>query len=571
MYARFFRWASDRLSDYGIVAFVTNRSFIDGGTFDGFRRTLSEEFSEVYIIDLGGDVRANPKLSGTKNNVFGIQTGVAITLLVRREKVKGAPARIYYSRRPEFDTAEEKLAYLANNKAEQIAYERIEPMETAKWLNQPDTNDGWAGYPAIVDRDLKGKSSAANARGIFGVYSLGVNSGRDEWAIGFSPLEIVARLTFFASVYNDIVARVPNYHTPAQLDALADPAIKWTRELKRLLGKRRAISVDPAKVVGIAYRPFVASQYFYDRDFSKYVFRIPDFQPTGIEPNAFVMFPAAGATPRVPFSVSGSSRLPDLNYYSPDPAHAVARYRYAGDGSRIDNITDWGLKQFQKAYGINGVLDPARLEVGEEADGADVVATPTLNPSPQGGGRQKRQLTKDDIFHYVYAVLHDPVYREKYALNLKREFPRIPFYRDFWTWVGWGGRLMALHIGYETVEPWDLTRIDTPDEKARAAGIAPKAMLKADKDSGNIRLDSETQLTGVPPEVWTYKLGNRSGVEWVLDQYKEKTPKDPTIREKFNTYRFADYKEKVIDLIGRVARVSVETVAITEAMKATKR
>jgi predicted helicase len=163
-------------------------------------------------------------------------------------------------------------------------------------------------------------------------------------------------------------------------------------------------------------------------------------------------------------------------------------------------------------------------------------------------------------------VLHDPAYRETYALNLKREFPRIPFYPDFWKWAEWGERLMALHIGYETVEPWPLTRLDTPDEKARAAGVAPKALLKADRDNGIIRLDSETQLSGIPSQAWDYRLGNRSGLDWILDQYREKTPKDPTIREKFNTYRFADYKEKVIDLICRVTRVSVETVAITEAM-----
>ena len=168
-------------------------------------------------------------------------------------------------------------------------------------------------------------------------------------------------------------------------------------------------------------------------------------------------------------------------------------------------------------------------------------------------------------------MLHDPLYREKYALNLKREFPRIPFYPDFWKWAAWGEQLMALHIGYETVEPWRLQRLDAVDERAKAAGVPPKTMLKADKEHGNIRLDSETQLTGVPPEVWDYKLGNRSGVEWILDQYKEKTPKDPTIREKFNTYRFSDYKDKVIDLICRVTRVSVETAAITEAMKSAKR
>lgn len=200
-------------------------------------------------------------------------------------------------------------------------------------------------------------------------------------------------------------------------------------------------------------------------------------------------------------------------------------------------------------------------------------------PSPTRGEigqpRKARQLGKDDIFHYVYAVLHDPVYREKYALNLKREFPRIPFYPDFWRWADWGERLMALHIGYETVEPWPLVRTDTPDEKARAAGVSPKVLLKADRgdgpNGGAIRLDTETTLSGIPKEAWDYRLGNRSGLDWILDQYREKTPKDPTIREKFNTYRFADYKEKVVDLIARVARVSVETVKITEAMKEARR
>ena len=126
---------------------------------------------------------------------------------------------------------------------------------------------------------------------------------------------------------------------------------------------------------------------------------------------------------------------------------------------------------------------------------------------------------------------------------------------------------MALHIGYESVEPFALTRIDVPDAKARAAGLQPKAMLRADPVAGSIALDSETTLRGIPPAAWTYKLGNRSAIDWVLDQYKEKKPKDPTIREKFDTYRFADYKEKVIDLLARVTMVSVETVKIVGAMK----
>ena len=130
---------------------------------------------------------------------------------------------------------------------------------------------------------------------------------------------------------------------------------------------------------------------------------------------------------------------------------------------------------------------------------------------------------------------------------------------------------MDLHIGYETVEPFPLRRADVPDERAKSAGQAPKAMLKADKDAGSITLDSETVLSGIPSEAWDYQLGNRSALEWILDQYKEKKPQDPTIRAKFDTYRFADYKEKVIDLLTRVTAVSVTTVEITRAMRSAER
>ena len=211
----------------------------------------------------------------------------------------------------------------------------------------------------------------------------------------------------------------------------------------------------------------------------------------------------------------------------------VARYRYATTGERIDNITDWALNKFVKHYGKKGV-------------------------------------TKDAIFAYVYGVLHDPVYRETYALNLKREFPRIPFYPDFAQWVAWGEALMAMHIGYEAVEPWSVQRTDTPNAK-RAAGTHPKPAVKSLPETGVVRIDEDTQIGGIPAEAWQYRLGNRSAIDWVLDQHKEKTPRDPTIREKFNTYRFADYKESMIDLLAKVVRVSVDTVAITEAMKALDR
>lgn len=176
---------------------------------------------------------------------------------------------------------------------------------------------------------------------------------------------------------------------------------------------------------------------------------------------------------------------------------------------------------------------------------------------------------KDAIFAYCYAVLHDPVYRETYALNLKREFPRIPFYPDFAQWAAWGEALMAMHIGYEAVEPWPVERVETPGK--RAEGTQPKPVLKSQPENGCVVVDADTQITGIPAQAWAYRLGNRSAIDWVLDQHKEKKPKDPTIAAKFNTYRFADYKERMIDLLARVVRVSVDTVAITEAMKALDR
>jgi predicted helicase len=164
-----------------------------------------------------------------------------------------------------------------------------------------------------------------------------------------------------------------------------------------------------------------------------------------------------------PWLASVVSRLPDLHYVGAAAGSVCLPRKTFEDGGEIDNITDWALQEFLGHY-------------------------------ESASGKPKRPITKDAIFRYVYGVLHDPLYREKYALNLKRDFPRIPFYADFWRWADWGKTLMSLHIGYERVEPWSLRRLDTLDERSRKAGLAPKAVLKADKDIGVIQLDSETQL-----------------------------------------------------------------------------
>jgi predicted helicase len=183
--------------------------------------------------------------------------------------------------------------------------------------------------------------------------------------------------------------------------------------------------------------------------------------------------------------------------------------------------------------------------------------------------RHFREYYKDDridgeaIFHYVYAIFHSREYQKDYVVNLKRELPRIPLVDDFWQWAKWGEELMNLHLDYANAKPYMLTRKEKDIEKNRQN----VTRLKADKKLGRIVLDDKTVLQDIPKEAWEYKLGNRSALEWILDQYKEKTPKDPTIKKDFNSYQFEDYKDHVIDLIQRLVTVSVESLRIIGEME----
>jgi predicted helicase len=523
MYARFFRWASDRLAADGILAFITNRSFIDSRTFDGFRKTVAQEFSDAYIVDLGGDVRANPKLSGTKHNVFGIQTGVAISFFVKRHGAAGKKgARVFYARRPEMETTEEKLAFLGNAKLSALAFDEMQPDAKGNWLNL--TSNDFDDLMPIIDKAVKASTKVARDKAVFKLYSNGVNTARDDWVTDYDASLLRSKVDFFLREYER--------YTPRSADL--GTAIKWSRNLKTKLSRGMREDFDPAKLRRYAYRPFLPQYGYLSRLLIDELGQWPSFDGDG---NRTINFPSADDFYTL------ASVLPTDFHFTGD-SKVVGLYRYDDAGNRIDNITDWSLAEFRKHY-------------------------------QPGRGKKAQPITKEAIFHYVYAVLHDPLYRAKYAQNLKREFPRIPLYGDseatFWQWAAWGERLMALHIGYENVEPFALKRSDTPDAKARAAGQSPKPALKADKDAGVITLDSETTLAGVPAQAWRYQLGNRCAIEWVLDQHKEKKPKDPTIRAKFDTYRFADHKEKVIDLLARVTTVSVETMKIVDAIRSTPR
>ncbi len=573
MYCRFFRWASSRLNCDGILAFITNSSFINSRNFDGFRKIVSQEFSYIYLIDLGGNIRENPKLSGTTHNVFGIQTGVAISFMIKKSTDYSlGECKIFYAQRPEFELAEDKLNFLSNLRFQEIKFEHLNPDQKYNWLNVA-TND-FSSLLAIFDKggDQKGET-------LFEIYTNGINTHRDEWVYDFNQENLANKASFFMEEYNNEVDRWLNYKTEKSIVDTTEESnsllnnllyernlIKWSERIKRdKLRKGKKSCFDSDRILYSSYRPYSSHLLYFDYipidvvGNQLNIFSKDHGYTVNSSSNVLICF--SGLSSNKPFQALATKRV--TNYDFLEKTRCLPFFYYARNGTRIDNITDWGLTQFQTHYS-----DPT--------------------------------ITKLDIFHYTYAVLHHPAYRSKYELNLKREFPRLPLYPDFHQWATWGKALMELHLNYETIEPYGLRRVDIATPRPRGGSsldlgeqqtlfaqdpplvsseganpsdtakpikrTTPKAKLKADKVEGKIILDTETTLEGVPAIAWDYKLGNRSALEWILDQYKEKTPKDPTIAKLFNTYKFADYKKHVIDLLQRVCTVSVRTMEIIQQM-----
>ena len=561
MYKRFVRWASDRLDDDGIVAFITNRAYIDGRQDDGFRKVAAQEFSEIYILDLGSDVRRNPKISGTTHNVFGIQTGVAIGFFVR-EKAKLGECGIHYAKREDAELAVDKLAYLGKVGLTDIEFEQITPDRNYNWLNQ--SNSDFERLLHLANRQTARAKTNDEEKAVFKLYSLGVATHRDDWVHDFSERNLATKVRYFVKTYEDKRRRLAGNEFE---DSELGTEIKWDYDLRKFLRRNIQVVYSKEHIVESLYRPFTKKKLYFLRELNARQYQQPRIFPFGKSgQNKVICFLAPGGRPK--FSVLAADAVPSLASFI-DGTQCLPLYRYTEDGERVSNITEWGLRQINEHY---------RKEFGERFEEA------------VGGER----ITAEDVFAYTYAVLHDPVYRHDYAVDLLREFPRLPLYHDWDAWVKMGRELLELHIGFEDVEPYALERVDKsrssqspssqspPSQPSPIKGEGavvgasegegvrtPRVMLRAnagDKERGEIHIDSETVLRGVPEFAWEYKLGNRTAIEWVLDQYKEKKPRDPTIRERFNTYRFADYKEDVIDLLRRVCTVSVRTAEIVGGM-----
>ena len=523
-YVKAFRWGSDRIlpNGEGIVALVTNNNFLDGIAFDGIRKHLSQDFDAIYVLDLGGNVRKNPKLSGTTHNVFGIQVGVSINLLIKKKGTTPRQARIYYARLDEFWRKEQKYDFLdSKDSIGNVVWEEKKPDARHNWLTE-GMRDEFESFLPLGTKEAKNSRNAA-AKAIFKLFSLGVATNRDPWVYSFDLPALKKHVAAFVETYEAMLDGVRRRQpkTAEEVIDTTDQRIKWTRQVKSSLLRHDETAANPERIRTAIYRPFTKQHLYYDDFWNEERYqthRIFPLPTTEME-NLAICTNTVGTSK--PFHCLMTNVIPDLHLTG--DTQCFPFYAYAEDGSnRRENITDWALEQFRAHY-------------------------------------QDERISKWDIFHYIYGVLHHSQYREKYAANLKRELPRIPFASDFRGFAEAGAKLADLHVNYEKQAEYPLQRLENKD--ARLNWRVERMRLS--KDKTQIAYNDFLTVGGIPSEVFEYRLGNRSALEWIVDQYRVSTDKRSGIVTDPNR---TDDPEYIVRLIGKVITVSLETVKVVKSL-----
>ena len=530
-YVKAIRWASDRIGKEGVVAFVTNNRFLDGVAFDGMRKHLADDFDAIYILDLGGNVRKNPKLSGTTHNVFGIQVGVSINFFVKRCDQTETLAKIFYACVDRAWRKENKYVYLDEKEhCGNIAWKEVTPGERYTWLKEGLHAEFETFIPMGNKEAKKGKGEAVDV--IFERYSPGVNTARDAWAYNFNRNALIENIERMIDSYNEQVfkwKRLPVEQTgrrdqEAIVDGFVvydDKKIKWNETLKRNLKRGKSADFSQEKIRVSLYRPFTKSNLYFDRLMNDRVGVSPSIFPTPETEIKNRVICVSGLGSNKPFQTLITSLIPCFDIL--EKTQCFPFYIYDEDGTnRRENITDWALARFRLNY-------------------------------------RDDTITRWDIFHYVYGLLHHPEYRERYQANLKHELPRIPYEPDFWKYAQAGERLAEIHVGYEDMPEYQLEFIENPE---LPLDWCVKKM-KLSKDKTQIVYNDFLTLAGIPPKALDYRLGNRSALEWIVDQYGVKTDKRSGI---VNDPNREDDTQYIVKLIGKVIAVSMETVGIVEGL-----
>jgi predicted helicase len=557
-YVKAIRYASDRIGETGIVCFVNNNSFVTQKTFDGMRKDLATEFDLIYVLDLGGNVRKNPKLSGTTHNVFGIQVGVSINLFIRLRRPKQArrQAKVYYHAVERDWRKEQKYRFLeSNEQIGEVKWDKLTPDKKGNWL----TNGTDQEFDAFIPAGSKeAKAKGGNGLAIFKSYSLGVSTNRDAVVYDFDAKRLAKRVEQFADDYNAELHRWQQKGKPKDVDNFVNyDKIKWSETLKRHLTDELEAKFSAARILKSLYRPFAEMELYYDTHLVDRPGMFDKVFPNkkAHKENSVLLVPSPGG--RSPFWCFDSRFIPNLNFVSIDSAQGFPLFTYSEDGKhRQDNVTLKARTLFQIFF-------------------------------------DDEKITREDIFHYVYAVLHHPTYRTRFAENLRGDLPRIPFVgvttgakealfftlsavekmqgdakpghnpqasaRLFHAFAAAGKQLAELHVNYESAKEFPLNRQENKEARLDWRVEA----MKLTKDKSAIICNDFLTLAGIPPQVFDYKLGNRSALEWVIDQYRVTRDEKGDIASDPNRL---DDEQYIVRLIGQVITVSLETLRLVNAL-----
>ncbi|WP_286959386.1 DEAD/DEAH box helicase [Arsenicicoccus sp. UBA7492] len=538
-YVRAIKWASMRIGERGVVAYVTNGGWLENNAFAQMRRSLSTEFSDIYIYNLKGNMRATDwKREGGQIFGAGSQATVAITILIKSPGNAG-PAKIHYSMVGDYLTREQKLTTVARAiDITHVPTTAVTPNQYGDWLDQRSVS-----FEAFIP--LKG--------GIFQDFAPGTSTSRDPWVYASSRENLRESVERMVSTFNRLVDE-GHRDRSAELDKRK---ISWSDGLENELRRGRHLPPDDKPPRVAVYRPFFkqwvsANQSLHERPGAVKFFR------EGVATQALYV---SGPSATSDSSILVVDAIPNFHTLStgqcfprwvnapvaPQELEGLLAFDEVDDGGRaidghvrVDAITDGALARFRAAYG--------------------------------------QRLTKDDIFDYCYGLLHSQDYRATYAADLKKVLPRIPLVTDPWPYVEAGRELAKLHLDYETVEPYPLEGLDAQPsgavawefyrvEKMAFAKQRDPETKKLVADKSTIKYNGHITVSGMPEDAYRYMLGSRSAVEWIMDRYQVKTDKASGIVNDPNDWSHeVDDPRYILDLLARIVTVSVETMKIVDAL-----
>ncbi|WP_208442198.1 type ISP restriction/modification enzyme, partial [Bartonella raoultii] len=575
-YIRAIRWASDRIDSAGVIGFVTNGNFISGYSMDGLRKSLAKEFTSIYVLNLRGDIRKNmmnKKNSQEGENVFGngSMTGIAVTLFIKNPNVSG-DCKIYYHDIGDSLTKEKKLkiiealASIEGITRSKKGWQIITPDKHGDWLGQRD--DSFKAFLAMGAKKGHDKK-------LFEIYSCGLKTNRDAWTYNSSRDALSKNMHGMISFYNNEVKRFNDtYHTDHKARTKVvdnfvnadEKKISWSHNVKQELVKGKIFEFEDTCFIQSLYRPFTQQWLYYNRAFNDRVSKMPCIFPMekAVE-NKIIQLTGIGAMGG--FSVLMAKNLP--NFDSIEKSQCFPRYIYedtpvsksksekqshlfanATEDSktaglhRRDAITDEGLAHFKEAY-------------------------------------PNETITKDDLFYYVYGILHSEDYRARYADNLSKELPRIPCVKtvdDFWMFVTAGRELGHLHMNYEDVKPYPVTfkkgnpkqtDISNPEKFYYVTEMKfAKIKDSKEKDKSTVIYNSNIIMTDIPKEAYEYIVNGKPALEWVMGRQCVKTDKKSGIVNDANRYAVETVGNPAypLELFQRVITVSLETMKIVKSL-----